>query len=132
MKTYASSGTLRYSDQARLVVEVDRDFSEYYRKLIPPWVGKPNRQLHRPHISVIRKEVPLKNWGIHDGEMVEFHYTGLVRWSRTYFWLDCFSVRLEEIRRELGLTTHPRHPENAIYRPDGFIWTFHMTIGNLK
>ena len=131
---FESVGILRYSIKAgygyRLVVEIDPDIADYYWKLIPLWKGKPNKQMYKPHISVVRNEVPgnLAAWGKYDGQEVKFLYSNHVYQGTLYWWLNAFCVRLEEIRTELGL------PVSSPYTlpPEGFTKCFHITIGNSK
>ena len=129
---YKSIGTLRYENKGgkyKLIVEVDQGISDYYRSLIPKWITV-NPQMYRAHISVVRREIPvnLEYWGKYEGEKIEFSYEGIVRQGTVYFWLNVFCVRLEEIRKELGL---PVRSEYTI-PPEGFTKCFHCTIGNQK
>lgn len=135
MTLYWSKGILKYNRPGenvgyRLVVDIDPGISEYYRALIPLGMVQLNKQMYSPHISVVRKEVPpnIEFWGKYEGEEVDFAYDNVVHHSATYWWLNCFSKRLEEIRLELGL------PVNSPYTlpPEGFAKCFHSTIGNTK
>ena len=110
-------------------MECDQAIMDYYRDLLPFW-KKPNPQRYGAHVSVVRREVPvnLEAWGRHEGERIEFDYTGEVFFGRVYCWLNVFCVRLEEVRVELGL---PVRSEYTI-PPDGFTKCFHMTLGNYK
>ena len=131
---YASSGVLRYSNMPsygyRLVMEVDRGLADYYFALIPKWLGRLNKPMYAPHVSVVRHETPalLRAWGRQSGEEVEFLYANYVHNDGTYWWLNVFSSRLEEIRQELGL------PLSSPYTrpPSGFAKCFHLTIANSK
>ncbi len=127
---YKSVGVLRCSHSPeygyRLVLEADQAISEYYRALLPPW-KKANPQRYGAHISVVRREVPdICVWGKHEGEEVEFDYTGQVFFGRVYCWLNVFCTRLEEVRKELGLPVSTEYTRP----PEGFVKCFHMTIGN--
>lgn len=112
-------------------VEVDKDISRYYRSLIPKWI-KTNSQAYSPHITIVRNEVPvnLDVWQNYTNskEVIEFEYENIVHSGTVYFWLNCFSKRLEEIRLEMGL------PVSSQYTlpPAGFIKCFHCTIANCK
>jgi len=131
---FESVGVLRYSIKEdygyRLVVEIDPEIVNYYRALIPPWKGKPARQMYAPHISVVRNEVPinLDAWGKYEGEQVPFLYSNHIYHGTVYWWLNAFCTRLEAIRVELGL------PVSSQYTmpPEGFVKCFHLTIGNMK
>jgi len=129
---FKSSGVLKYSNQPgygwKLIVEVDPGIASYARALVPCSVDLKLTR-YAPHISVVRKEVPVKQelWGLHECEEVPFEYSNFVYDDETYYWLRVFSPRLEEIRQELGL---PRYSE-AARGPDGHE-CFHTTIGNTK
>lgn len=125
---FESIGTLHYGDN-KLVVQVDPGISLFYRSLIPKW-HRINLQRYPPHISVVRKETSprMELWGKYEGERIRFFYDIDVQNDSRYWWLNIFCVRLEEIRRELGL------PVSSPYTlpPVGFEKCFHMTIGNTK
>jgi hypothetical protein len=130
---YSSTGILRYAlteqHGFKLVAEIDPELARYYRALIPKWIDT-NPQKYRAHISAVRKETPVKmeHWERYEGQEVEFLYSPIVHHGEVYWWLNCFSKRLEEIRLELGL------PVDSPYTrpPDGMAKTFHTTIGNMK
>lgn len=131
---FSSIGTIRYETKDegyRLSVEIDQQIADYYRALVPFW--KPiTRQRYGAHITVVRigKEVPvnIEHWGKYDGEQVPFFYEPCVYEGTVYYWLNVWCVRLEEIRKELGL------PVTSLYTlpPEGFVKCFHCTIGNKK
>lgn len=60
--------------------------------------------MYAPHITVVRKEVPPKMdvFGKHEGELVFFEYDTEIHHDETYYWLNAYSKRLEDIREELG------------------------------
>lgn len=130
---YQSSGPLRYfrgpHGGYKLIVEVDQGIVDYYRRLMPWWL-RPKPQMYPAHISVVRKETPptISAWGKYEGEVVEFVYTNEVYSGTVYYWLNVFSVRLEEIRLELGLSLEERYTQP----PAGFKKTWHITLGNQK
>jgi hypothetical protein len=122
-----SSGILQYSNidsPTSLRLVTDPDLSTYYRKFLPKYISvvKPG---YAPHISIVRKEIPIDKsvWGKYDGEEIEFFYKNIVHTDNKWFWLNCFSYRLEEIRSELGL---------PLWGTDHLVWfnhTWHITIG---
>ncbi len=129
---FHSSGPLRYSQPNggyKAIVEADTGIGKYYRSLIPKWIDT-NPQKYDAHISVVRNETPinLDLWGKYEGEMIEFTYANHVYNNQTYWWLNVFSKRLEDIRVELGL------PVSSQYTlpPSGWIKCFHLTLGNSK
>lgn len=133
MRLYRSSGLLSYSivDPAnyyKLSATADPQIASYYRSLIPKWF-KCNGTRYAPHITIVRKEKPLKleSWGKYEGKVIEFEYEPTIYFDETYYWLNCYSKELETIREELGL------PIWAKYNcPPDLKHCFHMTIGNRK
>lgn len=130
---FESTGYLRYSIEPdvghKLVLEADPAIGAYYRSLVPKYVNlAPQR--YPTHISIVRHETPpnLEAWAKYDGQPVTFFYDNDIKNGKVYYWLNAFSVRLEEIRRELGL---PVHSEYTV-PPTGFIKCFHLTLGNTK
>ncbi len=128
---HTSTGILRYGSDYRLVLAADQGIVEFYRSLIPKaYYVQPSRW--RAHITVVRtgKEVPeiLDVWGRYEGEEVEFVYSPEIHEGEVYFWLNVFCKRLEDIRKELGLSVVSRYT----LPPEGFTKCFHMTIGNKK
>ena len=124
---FTSTGILRYVD-VKVIVEIDPEITRYYRYLLPKHI-KTNKQMYPSHISVVRKEVPprMEYWGRYEGEEIEFQYSHVVQSGGMYYWLNCYSDRLIEIRLELGL------PEaTSLTRPPDGAWCFHSTIGNIK
>lgn len=127
---FQSTGTLKYSEHGlNLRVEVDPEIVRYYRAFLPKSF-KCNHQAYAPHISVVRKELPLNMaaWRKYDNEPVVFEYANIVYSGEIYVWLNAYCRRLEDIREELGL---PRTSE-ITRPPSGWDWTFHITIGNTK
>lgn len=129
-----SFGTLRYStveSRYKLIVEVDDDLGNYYRTLIPKWYNV-KRGRYSTHITVVRcyKEVPtnLESWGRHEGEEIEFFYSPFIQIGKVYSWLNVFCKRLEDVRKELGLSISSEYTRP----PEGFLKCFHLTLGNSK
>lgn len=129
---HKSTGILRYGQGnagVKLIVEVDPGIAALYKSLIPKCYTL-NHQKYAPHISVARKEQPphMDTWGKYEGVPVDFYYDGIIHSGTIYWWINAFSVRLEEIRLELGL------PVASPYTlpPDGFRKCFHITLANQK
>lgn len=125
-----SVGTLDYSIKDgyhRLVVEVDPELPRLFRALMPRYyVCRPQR--YSPHITVVRGEQPqTSEWGLHAGRLVEFEYDPYVHYDGTYWWFECYSDFLVEIRLGLGLPSSYRTT-----RPPNGKECFHSTIGNSK
>lgn len=126
---FQSVGKLQYSENPfKLALEVDSEISNYYRSLFPKYL-KVNRQLFAPHISVVRKEIPvnLEYWGKYQNKELSFYYDNYVYNDETYFWLGAYSEELQIVRQELGLSATSWITES----PDSG-HKFHITLGNLK
>jgi predicted esterase YcpF (UPF0227 family) len=106
----------------RLVVELEEDFTAYYRKLLGfrQYILKPS---FGSHISVCRGVDASR----YHGQEVEFQYSHLIRLSGdtrvdekvkpdTYYFLDVWSDQIKQIRTELGLPNYHK---------------FHITIGRI-
>lgn len=100
---------------------VDQGLADYYCWLLPRYIdARPQR--HPAHVTVFRTGLDMADedaWGRHEGEIVPFTYDGRVLRHDGYFYLEVESVRLDEVRIELGL---PRH-----FDP---VKGHHITIGN--
>jgi len=124
---YKSTGTLRYG-QTNLVLDIDPEIVRYYRTFLSRKMFT-NLQLYPAHISIVRKEVPLwELWGKHAGRSIEFEYDGVIHHGTMYWWLNCWSKELEEIRTELGLPLEGKY----FQAPAGYVHTWHITLGNTK
>lgn len=115
------------------VANTDSEICRYYRW----WVWRRYMiKLEKPawgaHISIIRGEVPQEQfrdgWKKHHGEIIEFEYSPIVRYSGdttgdrpNWFWfVDVWCPKMNDIRKELGLK----------WRDDnGEPFKFHITIG---
>lgn len=66
-------------------------------------------------------------WGRYKGIKAEFEYDSYLHCDGIYWWFNCFSKALTDIRLELGLPAsyHLTRP------PDG-TECFHSTVGNRK
>ena len=125
---YRTYGTLKYeTDGYKVYLEVDKELTNYYRSLIPKYynIVKPS---YTPHITLCRTgfEVPtnLNNWKYGEYILFPYRYMPVIREDESFFWLDCFSIHLEHIRRKLGLPVDSRNPP----RYTGYRRTFHITI----
>lgn len=126
----SSTGTLQYSvkdDYYRLVVLVDPELHRFFRSLVPKqYVCQPQR--YPPHITVVRGEKPLTDaWLKHQGQAVTFDYDSYLHHDEVYWWFNCHSPHLLNIRIELGLPSSYR-----LTRPPDGTDCFHSTIGNSK
>lgn len=123
---FQSSGNLHYGEDnkgfKKLILNIDQGIVDFYRYLIPKsQLVQP--QAYSAHISVIRREnIPkMEFWGKYEGETASFKYETVIYKDGTYFWLEAYSEKLNEIRLELGLPKY-RGNNNC----------FHITLGNRK
>lgn len=131
---FECQGYLKYAkvdSDLGLSLMVPQDLSNYYRSFIPKY-KKVAIQKYPAHITVVRihneKPTLLDNWGFHKNKTVKFYYSNEIQESDNYYWLNCFSKDLENIRKELGL-------RNDFFKdpaPLDFKKFFHITIGNKK
>ena len=133
---FQSIGRLRYSEPTlgvyRLVLEIDSQINAYYLSLVPKYFAL-RSQKHGSHITVCRpfREEPtdLGAWRKHEGVEIVWCYSSTIRFNDSYAWLDVWSLDLERVRRELGLSL-----VNSVEGPwlFGYIYRFHTTLGNFK
>jgi hypothetical protein len=127
---FRSVGTIDYSvvnGYHRMVVLVDPELHRFFRSLVPPHnVCRPQR--YPPHITVVRGEIPETDaWGKYQGTSVKFYYENFLHHDGVYWWFNCYSTFLTDVRLELGL---PR--SYHLTRPPNGAECFHSTIGNSK
>ena len=98
---------------------------------MPAWLNA-QRPRWPAHVTVVRpgQEIPkhLEYWEKYEGEKIDLFYSPEIGQGKIYWWLDFYSSRLEEIRKELGLYYVSRN----FPCPEGFRKVFHMTIANCK
>ena len=129
MELYESQGVLQYGDNWRLILTVDQQIADYYRKLIPPWY-RTMRPGYGAHVTVIRpeKEVPPDHscWGQYEGQEVPFHYSPIICTyaGEMFFWINVYCRQLELIRLELGLPVRRLRSDPTL----GCWKSFHCTI----
>ena len=126
---FTGYGTVHYYDnEFRLILQVEQDLMEYYRSLIPLYL-RVNPPRWPAHITVVRPgfDLPgrIRHWEDYEGEKIEFLYDPYLQSGTGYYWINCWSKRLEIIRTELGLENLSRFP----VLPFGHRKTFHCTIG---
>jgi hypothetical protein len=126
---FKAQGKLEYGPGIRAVVSVNEDIARYYRRLIPQYLNaKP--QAHPAHLTVVRTaiEVPtnMEVWEKYYEEEVEFEYSNKIKFYYPYFFLDAWSLRIGDIREELGLSRF------RIVHPFGYKNCYHITIANVK
>lgn len=129
MELHKSWGMMESGSNNRLVLNIDPDIVRYYYSLLPKYLNV-QRQYHKPHITICRTgiEKPALDVSNFDGLTASFLYSNIIDRDNRYFWLNCWSRELEEIRTVLGLTIASR----ITIPPLGHMKTFHITIGNIK
>lgn len=112
-----------------MVVEIDHDFADYARSLIPKHLH-PQRPRHPPHVTVVRKEsvdTESKAWVDCHGLKVGVFYDPFIQMDDTYAWYNVYSHVLKAIRIDLGLP-----PTTEYTRPPHGSAPFHITVANFK
>lgn len=116
-------GTIKVSTE-KIVATIDRGIGDYYYSLIPlSFVAR--KPLYGNKITVVRS-FPIETFDYEKGmefdkKTVEIEYDGCIQYQQPYFYLDCWSQDIQDIRKSLGL---------PVYR-NGFS-SYHITIGNVK
>lgn len=111
---------LTRKDKGWAILRVDLSFVLPYLQQIRKQGKKISASAWGPHISVVRGEVRkwtlTKRHGL-DGQRYTVEVDSQIRNNRNgYYWLDCKSRELENLRVQLGLPPRPSPP-------------FHLTIG---
>jgi hypothetical protein len=125
---FTSKGTVHYdtTDGPWVTVSVDQQLADYCYSLIPKYY-RVCRPRWKAHVTVVRPEDgPLMaNWWKHEGEQVTFVYDPTVLYEKGFWWFNLWCVTMEDIRRELGLSTKSR----ITIPPPGYSKAFHCTVG---
>lgn len=126
---FNGQGKLIYDPYARikfepwwLILKTDEELIRYYQSYIKKiYDVKFEKTTWGSHISVNRGVEPpnKKDWNKYKGEIIPFTYSHKVERVHWFFYVDAYSKRLEDIRKELGLSKLP---------PCGF----HITIGRVN
>ena len=109
------------SNKPKIVAELSKDFGDYYFSLIPKYYYA-NRQKHSVHVTIVRsfEVVPDNLWKSFSDKIV-IYYDPTIIFGIPYFYLNCWSKDIINIRRELGLSKY-RFERSS----------YHITIGNTK
>lgn len=107
--------------------ELDENQSSW---LITQHGVKINKSVWGSHVSVIRGEVPRNKsvWSKYQNKKIMFEYDpAYLNTNGKHWWFRIFSPQLEQIRKELGLTSQPRS-----FNSNGksYLNPFHITIGS--
>ena len=110
---FTSTGTLEYHDSGWLILKCCEDLARYYRSQIKVKRLGPSRA--GSHVTVINGTVEFENidwslWRKYDGKQVSFSYELEIKSACDYYWLTTYCEELLDIREELGLNRHLKHP----------------------
>ena len=126
---FTSSGIIHYdtSDGNRVSVSVDKAIGEYYYALIPKYfrVLKPRWTPHVTVVSPIDEIVHPEMWGDREGQRANFAYDHVVLYEKGFWWFNLWSIEMEDIRKELGMSIKSR----VTIPPEGYSKCFHCTVG---
>lgn len=104
-----------------IVANIDKELVRYYRCLVPKYYYIQSPKYH-PHVTLVRSgelELITKKFS----GTVDIYYSPVIYYKEPYFWLNCWSEEIGNIREELGLKRYRFEDENPSY---------HITIGNIK
>lgn len=118
-----STGTIKVYP-TKIVGLIDEGICDTYYSLIPAYFIA-RRPKHNHKITIVRSP-PIETFNfddsiVLDGKTFSFEYDSFINQRGLYFYLDCWSKDIQEIRKSLGL---------PIYR-NGYT-SYHITIGNVK
>lgn len=123
---FSGHGKLLYYPSWWLIIDVDEEICRYYRHLIRFY--NPSLQLNPSRngadITTIAGKYEKPDieheylWNKYEGEKIDFRYNPKINTDGEYFWMEVECERIEEIRKELGLTP-------KIIQP------WHLTVGNI-
>ena len=114
---HACQGLIKYRDTSCIAL-IDQGIVDYYRAVIPKYKrAKP--QKYPAHVTVFRKWekfIP----GYRNEEIISIQYISYIYESDIYYYLNCWSDDIADIRENSGLQ---RYRVNNCY---------HITIANKK
>lgn len=111
-------------EPTKITAQIDCGICDLYYHMIPAhFVAR--RPLYGNKITVVRSP-PKEKFDLNKAikfanRTIEFEYDGFINYQQPYFYIDCWSPEISEIRKLLGL---PK------FR-NGFK-SYHITIGNVK
>jgi hypothetical protein len=114
-----SKAIVTYRDNSCIGL-IDWDFGRYYYSLIPKYL-RPQKQRYQTHITIVRnfENVDLSDKYL-DGQEFSFNYSQEIEQDHKYFYLNCWSPIIDQIRKYYNLRR---------YRIGN---SHHITIGNKK
>jgi len=125
---YFSAGIIHYdtSDGNRVTVGVDQSVADYYYSLIPRYYKaiKPRWKAHITVVSPIDEIVHPEKWGAREGQTAKFVYDPMILREKGYWWFNLWSIEMEDIRKELGMSIISR----ITIPPEGYTKCFHCTL----
>lgn len=104
------------------ILELSKDFGDYYYSLIPKYKNA-QKQKYLPHVTIVR-EFESRNsffdYKLNENQKFCIDYSPQIWYAHPYFFLECWSPQIEQLRVDYGL------------RPYRFNDCYHITIGNTK
>jgi hypothetical protein len=126
---FSGSGIIHYdvSDGRRVTVSIEQSIADYYYSLIPKYYRalKPRYKAHVTVVSPIDEILNQEKWGIREGQIANFIYDPTILYENGYWWFNLWSIEMESIRKELGLSLKSR----ITIPPEGYSKCFHCTLG---
>lgn len=116
-----TSGAVQYRGLS-CVLELSKDFGDYYYSLIPKYKNA-HKQKYNAHVTIVREFEQRNNLfskGIYQNYIFHIDYSPDIWYASPYFFLECWSPQIEDLRGLYGL------------RPYRFDDCYHITIGNTK
>jgi len=125
---FYSYGIIRYdkSDGDRVTVSVEQSIADYYYALIPKYYRtvKPRWPAHVTVVSPIDPIIHWDKWRNKESQIASFVYDPTILYENSYWWFNLWSIEMEDIRKELGLTIKSR----ITIPPPGYSKCFHCTL----
>lgn len=126
---FDSRGIIKYdtSDGNRVAVSVEQSIGDYYYSLIPKFYRalKPRWSAHVTVVSPIDEIINWDKWGIREGQIANFVYDPTIKYENNYWWFNLWSIEMEDIRKELGMSIKSR----ITIPPPVYSKCFHCTLG---
>ena len=110
--------------QPKIIAEFSKDFGNYYFSLIPKYYYA-NRQKYNTHVTIVRGFEKPKIWKDFldiNGTTIDIFYSPIILYIEPYFFMNCWSKQIINIRRELGLSKYRFNKQQS----------YHISIGNTK
>ena len=116
-----TKGTVQYRGLS-CVLELSKDFGDYYYSLIPKYKNA-QKQKYNAHVTIVREfeqKSHLFSYQLCKNFEFSIDYDPTIWYAYPYFFLECFSPQIEQLRADYGL------------RPYRINDCYHITVGNTK